>query len=113
MAIKQDEAGLYNTKSPNAEVEELRKQAGPYIYGEADPTLKTNLEYRPTSKYINGNIYTGQWIIGTTMKEGKGVYIWADGKIYEGWWQKGKRNGRGRQITADGSVYDGEWVEHQ
>jgi hypothetical protein len=34
----------------------------------------------------NGARYTGEWIKGTKVREGKGVQIWPDGSMYEGYW---------------------------
>lgn len=59
----------------------------------------------------NGARYKGQWNSVLNQREGRGVQIWPDGSIYEGYWKNDKANGRGRLIHADGDVYLGEWVE--
>lgn len=41
----------------------------------------------------------------------KGVYKWADGKMYEGEFYKDKRHGKGVLTWKSGKKYDGEWVD--
>jgi hypothetical protein len=50
-------------------------------------------------------------IIKTQIKEGRGIEIWPDGSIYEGWWKDDKPNGKGREIKANGDIYDGNWKD--
>lgn len=59
----------------------------------------------------NGARYEGQWNVETNQRDGKGVQIWADGSIYEGYWKNDKANGRGRLIHADKDVYEGDWKD--
>ena len=40
---------------------------------------------------------------------GKGKFVSADNRIYEGDWVKGVKEGTGTEITND-DRYDGEWV---
>ena len=43
-------------------------------------------------------------------KEGFGIYKWTDGRMYEGWWVKGKQHGPGTyHDTAKNSVRKGLW----
>jgi hypothetical protein len=35
-------------------------------------------------------------------KHGHGVYVWADGRQYDGRWANGKQNGEGKYILPDG-----------
>ena len=61
---------------------------------------------------INSNtIFESYRIVDQDVRLGKGMQIWPDGSMYEGWWQDNKANGRGRLIHADGDVYDGEWLD--
>lgn len=69
------------------------------------------LETRDEAMMDNFAKYTGQWRIGTMIREGKGVQIWPDGSIYEGWWRENKAHGRGRIIHANGDIYEGDWME--
>ena len=54
----------------------------------------------------NGVEYEGEWN-EDGEKDGKGVQVWVDGTLYEGYWLNGKANGKGRMIHADGDVYQG------
>jgi hypothetical protein len=55
--------------------------------------------------------YEGQWIVGTQIRCGKGIQVWPDGSLYEGWWLDNKTNGKGRIIHADGDVHEGMWLD--
>ena len=57
----------------------------------------------------NRTKYEGEWIKGQEVKYGKGIQVWPDGAIYEGWWENDKANGYGRLIHADGDYYEGNW----
>jgi hypothetical protein len=35
----------------------------------------------------------------------------ADGSMYEGEWEDGKRHDRGVEMNADGSICEGEWED--
>ena len=55
--------------------------------------------------------YKGQWKKGKgTIRHGKGIQIWPDGSMYEGWWRDNKADGKGRLIHGNGDVYEGMWV---
>jgi len=43
------------------------------------------------------------------QKHGYGIYKWADGKMYEGFWENGKQHGRGKLIGTDGKEKVGFW----
>ena len=42
-------------------------------------------------------------------RDGKGIYDFNDGRIYDGEWKKDKRDGKGVFIFNNGNKYDGEW----
>ena len=57
--------------------------------------------------------YEGEWL-GSNIRDGRGVQVWADGSRYEGWWKDDKANGRGRMVFAkEGNVYEGGWKNDQ
>lgn len=68
------------------------------------------LETRPEKILSDGVKYVGEWMSGTNIRAGKGMLIWPDGSVYEGWWKDNKANGRGRLIHVDGSMYQGGWM---
>ena len=43
--------------------------------------------------------------------EGKGIFIWKDGKRYEGEYKKGSKHGFGVMRWADGRKYEGMWTK--
>lgn len=59
------------------------------------------------AKYLK---YEGEWIVGTTIREGKGRQTFKDGSMYEGWLKNDKAEGRGRLIHSDGDIYEGQWM---
>ena len=44
-------------------------------------------------KWPDGKIFEGYY--KNDKKEGYGIFKWADGRIYKGMWKKGKQNGEG------------------
>lgn len=40
---------------------------------------------------------------------GRGVYVWKDGRKYEGEYKEDKKDGFGTYTWADGKKYSGEW----
>lgn len=58
------------------------------------------------------SIYEGE--VEDGKFNGQGVYIWADGRRYEGAWRNEQQHGLGRQTNADGSLYhEGQWANGQ
>lgn len=64
---------------------------------------------RPTQTLENLAKYTGEWLINTDIRQGRGTQVWPDGSMYEGYWVDSKANKSGRLIHADGDVYEGDW----
>lgn len=44
-------------------------------------------------------------------KHGYGVYVWVDGRRYEGNWQNGRQHGEGKYILANNTVKVGIWED--
>lgn len=66
----------------------------------------------------NGGKYYGEFEESTNedgsttkLKSGKGKYIWADGREYNGEWKNDIQNGKGQLVHANGVVFQGEWVD--
>ena len=57
-------------------------------------------------KYNNGR-YVGQVVNG--KKDGKGIYYYNEGDIYEGEWRNGKKEGKGIYYLKDGERYEGDF----
>ncbi len=74
-------------------------------------TDNDTLEQRPAVMVDDEVIYEGQWINAKNIRSGKGLQIWKDGSIYEGWWENNKANGRGRLIHAECDIYEGNWLD--
>jgi hypothetical protein len=56
-----------------------------------------------------GAQYIGE-ITGDSIKHGRGVAIYADGSLYEGFFKNNQRHGSGRFIYANGDVYMGTFI---
>lgn len=69
-----------------------------------------NRELRKLTLMDNGAKYTGEWLLDSNIREGRGTQVWPDGSMYEGYWKDNRTTGRGRLIHSDGDVYDGEWL---
>ena len=102
----------------------------PYA-GETETNMDSVVDLEPF-KFLNGNIYWGQWN-GNAEMSGEGKYYLADSQVLsEGTWLDGicKRarivlpegqydgeiednlfNGNGKMVYKDGRVYEGEWVQ--
>ena len=91
-------------------VMQIRNQLEPFEYEPSPPPDGVNRIKRPLVTLDNGAEYEGEWDeVG--RKDGRGVQIWVDGSLYEGYWKIDKANGRGRLIHADGDVYNGDWKD--
>ncbi len=55
----------------------------------------------------DGRKYEGEYL--NDKKHGFGVYTWADGRRYEGNWAHGKQHGQGKYILPDGTFKIGVW----
>ena len=44
-------------------------------------------------------------------KYGRGIQLWADGSMYEGYWKNDKANIYGKLVHADGDIYEGGWLD--
>lgn len=51
--------------------------------------------------------FEGEWFEG--KMQGKGVYYYADGSVYDGAWVTGKMQGKGAFIYPNGNKYDGDF----
>jgi hypothetical protein len=63
---------------------------------------------------VGTDTYEGRFLKG--LPDGTGKYTWADGRVYEGSWEKGKREGKGTMtfLTAgEDSVVVGYWKKDE
>lgn len=88
-------------------VRERDMELGPYEYRDDKDNIKR--EKRPMQMIEGFARYEGEWSIKDGYRDGRGIQVWADGSMYEGWWRRGKPHGQGRLIHHDGDVYEGEW----
>jgi hypothetical protein len=105
-----DNLEINDEKFSNPNVNELLRRLGPFDYSRFPP-MAGEREKRSMVELENGAKYEGEWIKGSSTREGLGVQIWFDGSRYDGQWIDGRANGIGRLIHADGDVYEGEWVD--
>lgn len=57
--------------------------------------------------YKNGRIYEGPWI--GDLRQGKGYELYANGCTYEGLFHRGKPEGKGIYRWLSKETYEGEW----
>ena len=57
--------------------------------------------------------YVGEWktdsAAGEGLRQGKGMLMWPDGAVYQGYFFKNGRHGFGRMIYPQEKWYQGEW----
>ena len=88
-------------------IKELEKN-GPFDNGNksVDPKL--------TDKRIKSNDFTYEGQVNAKgEEEGRGIKIWSNGAIYEGFWHRSMPNGRGRNINSRGEMYIGDWSDEK
>ena len=88
----------------------IRESLPPFDYEPSPAPDNISRVKREMIVLENGAEYEGEWDL-EGRKDGRGVQIWVDGSLYEGYWHADKANGRGRLIHADGDVYQGEWKD--
>jgi len=84
------------------------------VYRDVDfeKQLFSHLEFKDEILLENGDKYTGEWRVGTDIREGHGVYVWQDGATYEGYFVNNTNYGKGRIVHADGAYYAGQWINN-
>lgn len=55
--------------------------------------------------------YCGHINKETKERQGFGIAVMEDGKVYEGFWEKDKMEGHGRMTYKNGSQYTGDWLK--
>ncbi|TNV77956.1 hypothetical protein FGO68_gene11802 [Halteria grandinella] len=96
----------------NQLVQSIKEQLGDFNYNPG-PQYRDNIKrvVQGVQTLENQARYDGEWDLEKGFRDGRGMQIWADGSLYEGYWRNDKANGRGRLIHADGDVYEGEWKD--
>jgi hypothetical protein len=59
---------------------------------------------------VGGNLYEGEF---DDLFHGHGVYKWKDGSVYEGSFNRGKKEGVGRYTGPSGNTYEGSFVSDE
>jgi len=94
----------YATKVNNAMADSGEAQKGEY---EGEYNTAGEPEGRGIFRFASGNVYEGEWKAGE--QEGRGIFRFDDGDVYEGEFKAGEYEGRGVYRSADGDVYEGEF----
>jgi len=97
------EAMIGGTKGNN-KAELVFKKLGPYV---RSAKVSTKLIFNGVEHCPEGT-YCGYWNKIVNKKEGKGVMLYNDGRIYEGFWKNDMPSGNGRMILPTGNVYEGQ-----
>ncbi|KAJ8899758.1 hypothetical protein K2173_019458 [Erythroxylum novogranatense] len=78
------------------------------INGEADRTYSEVDAIRVGELFLsNRESYFGS-LLGH-VPEGNGKYVWSDGSVYAGEWQRGVRHGNGKLLWPSGAIYEGKF----
>lgn len=57
--------------------------------------------------WANGDLYEGSFVEG--KPHGKGTFRYSNGGVYSGFFKNGKYHGRGKMQYSNGDVYEGDW----
>lgn len=60
--------------------------------------------------FEDGSRYQGGYNTETGRYEGEGIYTWADGTVFNGWWKDGTQFGRGTYYYPSGNREEGVWL---
>ncbi|GHU13458.1 hypothetical protein FACS189449_08840 [Alphaproteobacteria bacterium] len=87
----------------------------PPLFKKGDPTSIT-IPAHPQSQITleDGAVYIGETkpdVDGKPVPHGKGTVTYPNGDKYEGGWKDGDRDGRGMYIAADGNRYELDYVD--
>lgn len=95
----------------NDMVKLIYKQLGPFDYfkekGDEDVEEKSLIDKFDTRR--SGNMFRGEIGSTTGKPDGKGMKIFPNGSIYEGFFSNGHTHGFGRGISSKGEVYQGNF----
>ena len=58
--------------------------------------------------YDNGRVYEGEWL--SDKRSGQGYELYVNGNSYKGGFMNNKAHGKGTYFWANGEVYEGEWL---
>jgi len=87
---------------------------GPFTYLSQDEENEIDFgerEPREARLLQNGSVYIGEWLLDSNTREGRGVQVWPDGTLYEGYWKSNKASFYGRLLHKDGDIYQGDWLD--
>ncbi len=59
-------------------------------------------------RWLDGSIYEGEY--KNDMRHGKGRFMWANGETYSGDYRNDERTGKGVYLWPDGSRYEGDFL---
>ena len=81
---------------------------GPLKDGRPSSPAATNYPYRWAHEELpEGESWEGESLDG--VRHGFGIYRWADGAWWCGFWERGRREGSGLYMRADGAPMTGLW----
>ena len=77
---------------------------------------KAKLTFKGMTQLPNGDKYQGNWVEGkegVDVIQGKGVYVYANGSEFFGYFYNQKIVGDGRIIYHNGDIYEGDFVDEE
>lgn len=84
---------------------EILADLEPFDWNVQEVELNINRVLKPMQKDEEDGLYEGEWI--GQNKDGRGVYKWANGSRYDGFWKNNKNHGFGRLVSVNGDIYEG------
>ena len=77
------------------------------IFHNSKPPIKIKKVIIPRD--MDDTYYVGEIDSETKEKHGRGLWVYSDRSLFEGFFKNGMRNGMGRMIYANGDTYQGEY----
>lgn len=105
---------LTNEEEDRPKIEGLVEALQPYMISryiqngyDSEQNEEGHRHGRGKMKYINGDVYNGEW--KNNLRHGVGEYKMSDFDIYNGMWKNNLKHGQGTYTYASGTVFEGEW----
>jgi hypothetical protein len=101
-----DYATILQSNKNSFEKQQVNYKSGDSYFGFIKLKLRNG---KGKYNFADGRIYEGDFL--DDKFHGKGKFTWLDGDFYEGDFVDGKRTGKGKFTWPDGEIYEGDFVD--
>jgi len=92
---------------------DCKNGVGTYLFSNGTYTgnwVNGKQEGKGIYRFDQGEVYEGDF--KNNLRDGWGLFDYGNGSRYEGQWKEGKKHGKGTYFQRDGEVYDGDWLNN-